>query len=105
MLAGSFFKLGAGANELRRIEHDDVELAAGGKHVADIGEGVGLSELHADLVEVGVFFGELERIGVEINTDHFLRAAELFGLNRKTAGIAAEIEHVFARAKRGQEAS
>src|SRR5437588_12985271 len=105
MLAGSFFKLGAGANELRRIEHDDVELAAGGKHIADIGEGVGLREFYAELIEVGVFFGELQWLGVEIDADNIFSAAKLLGLNRKTAGVAAQVEHGFVGTKRGQDAS
>src|SRR5690348_11895429 len=105
MLAGSFFELGAGANELWRIEYDDVELSARGKHVADVSEGVSLREFHAELIEVRVFLGKLERLGVEIDADHFFSAAELFGLNRETAGIAAQVEHGFVGAKRGQKAS
>src|SRR5436190_15232971 len=103
MLAGSFFQLRPRANELWRIEDDNVERAAGRKHVTDVGEGVGLREFDANLVEVGVFLRQFKRIGVEIDSDHVFRSAKFLRLDRKAARVAAQVEHGLVAAERSEE--
>lgn len=92
MFAAAFFVFESRANQLRRIEHDDIELATRGDQVAHIDEGIGLDELATGLVEVGVFLGEGQRMLVEVDTDDFARAAELLRLDREAAGVATDVE-------------
>src|SRR5262245_37702747 len=103
MLACTLFKLRPRSNELGWIEHNDIERAAGSGHLADVRKRIGLRELDADLIEVGVLFGQLQRLCIQIDTGHVARAAQFLRLNRKAAGIATKVEDRFVLAERGQQ--
>ena len=89
MLSRSLFQLRSGANQFRGIENHDVVLPAKGEHFPDIREGVGLDEVDANLVEMGVFLGKLERLLVEIDAGRFGRLSQPHRLHGESAGVTA----------------
>src|SRR5262249_36867376 len=91
------------ASLLRWIEDHHVETLARRHDVAQPGEQVGLREANAGLVEVGILLRQRDHLLVEIDADHFLRLAKRLRINGKAAGVAAEIEYLFAGTEARQE--
>ena len=101
----ALFHFAAGADQLGRIEHHDVVLPALAEHLAHVGEGVGLDEAHAHLVEVGVLAGQPQRLFVEVDAGHLGGVAETLGLHGEPARVAAQVQHAAACAELGQPAA
>ena len=103
--ARSFVEFGSVANQLGRIENDDIELPAVTDHVAHVWEDVGLDEVRFDGVELRVAAGDLQRMFVEINARDLGRVAEMLGRDREPAGVAAQIEDTLAGGEVGESAA
>ena len=80
-------------NELRRIEHHHVPLFPVLLHLARIRKSVGMDKLQANLVQVRIALRLFQRDLVQVHTGHIGGAARDFGVERKAARVAAEIEH------------
>jgi len=85
----------AAVDEFWWVGDDEVPGAAVFEHGAGPGEGVGVGELDADVVEVGVAFCHGDGGFIEVDADDFLRATE-GGCDGESAGVGAEIEDGFA---------
>jgi len=85
----------AAVDELGRIAEDEVPGAAVLLHLADPGERVGVHEVDADVVEVGVPLGHLDGLLVEVDRGDLGGAGELGG-DGEAAGVAAEVEDLEA---------
>ena len=94
-----------GADQLGRIEHNHVVLPPLGEHLPHVRENVGLDETDADLVEVGVFAGQAERLLVEIDAGGLGRLAQPHRLHGEAARVAAEVQHGPPAAELGQPAA
>src|SRR5436190_668619 len=81
-------------DEFGGIEDNGVPLRAVAYHGTGIGEGVGMHPVDAAaLVEIGVCFGLLDGLFVEIHRGDFGSPAGNFGGEGKAACVAAKVEH------------
>ena len=71
-------------------------------HLPRVGEGVGVDELEADLVEVGVAPGLLDRGLVQVHPGDIGRAAQHLGAEREAACVTAKVEHAGPRVNRAR---
>ena len=82
----------AAVDELGRVAEDQVPRLAVLLHLADPGEGVGVDELDARVVQVGVPLGHLDGLLVEVDRGDLGGPGELGG-DGEPAGVAAQVEH------------
>jgi hypothetical protein len=80
------------AGELGRVEHDQVELAAGRGHFGELVEDVGAGELHAgEAVQFRVLLGQRDRRAGRINAEDG-RGAGVGGVQTEAAGVTEGVE-------------
>src|SRR5262249_28575916 len=79
-------------DQLRRVEHDGVEMPAIGDHLAQVNERVGMHVLDADLVEIRVFLRQRERVLIEVDTCYVARLANALGPQTEPPRVATNVE-------------
>ena len=93
MLPQGLVILAAIQRELRRVQHDRVELPLIRQELPQVRERIGVDKLDAGLVEVGVLAGQRDGRLIQVDARHLSCLAELLGTQGEAAGVAAQVEH------------
>ena len=83
------------AGHLRRVQDHHVVLLATIGRITQPREDVGLDELRAHVVQARIALGDLDDVFIDVDADHF-RGASRRRVHRKTAGVAAQVQHALA---------
>ena len=96
------FDFGSTADQLGRIQNNNIKLATVPQHVPHIAKDFGLNKIDFDLIEVGILPRQIHSLLIQFHSCDVGRLTQPFGLQRKAAGVAAKVQDRFPAAKFGQ---